>query len=69
MMTFTQVISMWPNMAVLAEEIGAPHESVKKWKQRDHIPAEWWSALLKAAKKRRYRVRASELIELAAERR
>ena len=50
----------------MAGEIGAGVAAVRKWSQRDRIPAEWWSAVLAAPRVRQARVTAELMALLAA---
>lgn len=47
---FRDVIDLWESADVLAAEIGATRAQVRKWKQRDSIPADWWLRVVAAAK-------------------
>lgn len=47
--TFRDVIDLWPSAAELALAIGTSAEAVKKWRQRNSIPAEWWMSIVKSA--------------------
>ena len=44
--TFRDVIDLWATPDVLAGEINARVETVRKWRQRDSIPAEWWLSII-----------------------
>ena len=48
-MTFSQLIGQWPTVAEFARDVGQNLEAVKKWKQRDSIPASHWLAVVGAA--------------------
>lgn len=47
--TFRQIIDLWGQPQVLADEIGASRWAVRKWHQRDTIPSEWWLSVVRAA--------------------
>lgn len=64
--TFREIIGLWPSPDVLAAEIGAKPETVRKWRQRDSIPAEWWVAIIEAAKARGNELTTDNLASLAA---
>lgn len=44
--SFRDVVALWPSADALAAEIGAGAAAVRKWPQRDAIPAEWWLPIL-----------------------
>ena len=46
--SFREIIKLWPTPDALAGEIGAKPETVRKWRQRDSIPAEWWLPVIEA---------------------
>lgn len=47
---FRDVIDLWETAEALAADIGATAPQVRKWKQRDSIPADWWLRVVAAAK-------------------
>lgn len=51
--TFIDVIDLWPNAAVLAAEIGVTHAYVRQWRMKNYIPAKYFLAISKAARKRK----------------
>ncbi len=63
---FRDVVALWPTPDALADEIGAGVAAVRKWPQRDNIPAEWWVAILATDKAKLAGVTAELLAELAA---
>ncbi len=64
--TFKDVIGRWPSPDALAAEIGAKPETVRKWRQRNSIPAEWWTRMIEAARERGDTLTADELADMAA---
>lgn len=48
--TFRDIIDLWPSPDALAGEVGSKAETVRKWRQRDSIPAEWWLPVIEAGK-------------------
>ena len=66
MNTFKEVIKQWPNYDALASDLGVSYATVTKWYERQNIPAEYWIALIGAARARRYRgITAQKLAELS----
>jgi len=63
--SFRDVISLWPSLEELAAESGAGIWAVRKWWQRDRIPAEWWRALLESPTARKAKITADSLADLA----
>jgi hypothetical protein len=49
MNSFRDVIDCWGRVDVMATAIAAPVATVRKWRQRDSIPAEWWLSIERAA--------------------
>lgn len=62
---FSPLLSRWPSLAALASDLGVDYERVKKWRQRDSVPAEYWPGLVAAASERGFRLSLSELHSLA----
>lgn len=50
--SFREIIGLWPSPDALAGELGAKVETVRKWRQRDSIPADWWLSVIEAGKTR-----------------
>lgn len=63
--TFRDIIELWPSPDAMAADIGARVEAVRKWKQRDSIPADWWTAVVSAG----HGVTVDDLARIAATRR
>ncbi len=55
-MRYKDVISLWPNCADLARDLGLDPRTgalrVRAWKRRDRIPPEFWAAIEAAAARR-----------------
>jgi hypothetical protein len=64
--SFRSIIDLWPSADAMAGEIGAGVAAVRKWAQRDRIPAEWWSAVLAAPRVKKAKVTAELMADLAA---
>lgn len=64
--SFRDVVALWPSPAVMASDIGAGVAAVRKWPQRDVIPAEWWVPILQTDVARRSGITAELLATLAA---
>lgn len=59
------VIDWWPSAAELARQLGVQPQTVQKWRIRRNIPASYWPALITAAKARKIRLTAAQLMEAA----
>jgi len=68
MRTFRDIIETWPTPDVLATEVGANAEAVRKWRQRDSIPAEWWLPVVNAGKARGIRLSVDEFVTILSKR-
>jgi hypothetical protein len=68
MNSFRAIIGLWSSIDAMAVEIGAPVTAVRKWSQRDRIPAEWWQAIAQAPVAHRSGVTAELMAELIARR-
>lgn len=62
--SFSDIVDLWPTRDALASEVGASHEAVRKWAQRDFIAAEWWPSLLKTSRAKSAGVTADLLVRL-----
>ena len=60
------IIDKWPSAAVLARDISVPDDLVRKWGQRQSIPAKHWDKLISAAAKRSIPLTHAELSRAAA---
>jgi hypothetical protein len=68
MMTFRQIIDLWPTMSALATDVGLhdKYQTVAAWKRRDRIPPDYWIAVVRAAKRRDLPVTYETLASAAA---
>ena len=64
--SFRDIIGLFGSPDALAAEIGAKAETVRKWRQRNSIPAEWWLPVIKAAHARGRILTADEMTIIAA---
>jgi hypothetical protein len=64
--TFREVISLWPSIEAMAEDVGAKEPAVRKWQQRDRIPADYWFSVAGAANRRGETISVEKLAEIAA---
>lgn len=69
--SFTDVIGFWESPDELANAVGAKIETARKWRQRDKIPAEWWGAVVEAARstKAGHDLTTDDLARIAARKR
>jgi hypothetical protein len=44
--SFKDIIDLWDDRHAMAVDIGATFEIVRKWRERDHIPATWWTTIV-----------------------
>ena len=50
---FTDVIKLWPSYSLMAKDIGvAKKQNIGYWARVDSIPAEYWSAIVEASRRR-----------------
>lgn len=54
MESFVAVIALWPQPSDLAGDIGQDAVTVRSWKARNSIPAEYWPAIVQAAARREF---------------
>jgi DNA-binding transcriptional regulator YdaS (Cro superfamily) len=64
--SFRDVIGLWPSLEDLAADVSVRKPAVTKWRQRNRIPAEKWSAILSTEKARSGGVTSETLVALAA---
>ena len=64
--SFRDVIALWPSPDVMASDVGAPVTAVRKWWQRDRIPAEWWHSVLASDVARSAEISAEALAAIIA---
>ena len=64
--SFTEIVELWPSADAMAVELGAKVETVRKWRQRDSIPAEWWLLVVRGARRHGHDLSVDALATLAA---
>ena len=69
MKTFADIINLWPTAEELARDLGVTGLVVRAWRNRESIPAEYWTAIAEAARKRKIRGVTLELFAGLAARR
>lgn len=67
--TFRDTLRLWPTFADAASDLSIPYERVAQWAKRDSVPAEYWPALVNAARTRGFPVDLELLAALAARQR
>jgi len=50
---FVDVLALWPSLEAIAEDTGATVVAVRKWRQRNRVPPEFWVALENSAARRK----------------
>jgi uncharacterized protein YjcR len=66
MESFADVIARWPSIDDLAADLDQKPDTVRKWKQRRNIPADYWLDLIRSARKRRISLDERTLVRIAA---
>ena len=64
--TFKATIDLWGPSA-LGEDLDVDVERVRKWRQRNSIPGEFWLSMVEAAKRRGFKVTLLALATMARE--
>lgn len=59
---FRGLINKWPLRTALAEEMRVSQSVVSRWYERNSIPANYWSELLKHACARKIKLTADDLV-------
>jgi hypothetical protein len=67
MQSFANLLSLWPSLARISDELAVPYDTVMAWKRRNSVPYEYWSALMASAKRNKIRGISMELLAAAAE--
>lgn len=65
--SFEEIIALWPSPEDLAADTGAGIEAVRKWKQRNSIPAEYWLGMVNASERRGFTLTLDDLAATAAQ--
>lgn len=63
-MDFKKIIEMWPNYIALATDLDEVPSTVRKWHERNRVPARVWPAMEKAGRKRGYDISVVQLMDL-----
>lgn len=61
MHTFNRIITKWPSYQSLADDLGQPVDTVRKWNKRNSIPAGVWMDLVSVASRRGFDVTLEDL--------
>ena len=64
--SFRELVDLWPTAFQMAADIGGNPEMVRKWRQRDAIPPEWWVWILRTTIAKEHEIDAAALTRLAA---
>ena len=62
---FAAVVRLWPSLGAMASDLQVEYDTVRKWKDRNNIPAWMWFEVLRAAKRRKINLDAVDLVILA----
>jgi len=65
-MTFNEFIREW-GVGQMSEELTLPYDTVRKWAERNSIPAHTWHNVLAAAKRVGIKLTADDLVLMAAD--
>lgn len=58
-----EIIDLWPNDASLSKDLGVSWGLVRKWRERNNIPAAHWDNLLIAGKNRDFPISLDLLLK------
>lgn len=53
MVSFKSLLEQWPNLGVLARDLGLSIHTVAAWKRRNFIPLAYWPRIIMSARKHR----------------
>lgn len=68
--SFAVLLDMWPDLAVIARDLGFPYSTVSTWHRRNVIPFAHWPVLAESAQARGLRgITVTRLRQIDAERR
>jgi len=62
-MTHSDIINNWNTRADLARDMGVKQVTVRKWKERESIPPQYWRTLIKAGKKIKVKITLDMLVD------
>ena len=60
------VFSLWPTLALMADDLGKPYPTVASWRQRGSIPARYDLDLIAAAERRGRKLTLEDLAHARA---
>ncbi len=63
--SFRNIIGLWGKPDSLAADIGAKDATVRKWRQRDSIPGEWWYAISRTKMAKQNGVTVERMAEIS----
>ena len=63
--SFTDVIGLWPTIVAFAADMQVEYDTARKWKDRNHVPSSYWFNLLRAARRRKIKIDAADLVIIA----
>jgi hypothetical protein len=55
---------LWPNARVMADEIGEPYDTVRRWRSRGRIPERAWAIIIEKAARREMFITAGQLLAM-----
>lgn len=64
--SFTDIVDLWGPADVLAAEVGVKPASVRKWRQRQSIPANYWMKVVRSPVAVAAGITIEEMAKLAA---
>lgn len=64
-MGVSEILSLWPDVRALADDIGRPYDTVFAWKRRGSVPVEYWPAIVASARTRNLPVTEGMLLAAA----
>ena len=67
-MKLGEVFDWWDTLPQMADDIGTSHGRVKKWRQRERIPDEYWQDLMSAARRKGKKLSADDLLVMHSRR-
>jgi hypothetical protein len=65
--SFTDVVNLWPTIVAFAADMQVEYDTARKWKDRNNIPSYQWFDLLRAARRRKIKLDAADLVIIARE--
>jgi hypothetical protein len=65
-MSFREIIKLWPSIASFSREMNVPYQRAFRWYHRNSIPARYWRQLIDVLEQHQVRMTFDELIKVAA---